>query len=285
MTRSGFVAVLGRPNVGKSTLVNRLVGQKVSIVSFHPGTTRMAVRGILTRGDDQLILVDTPGMQKPSRLAGRAMNAAAISAASDVDLAVVVIDGRRPVGARDLEVLALVAQLPFLVVLNKADQAGPTQILANIDKLSSLGLAGRSQWPISARTGLGVDALVEEIVSHLPEGPHWYPPGMTSDLDEHQWVAELVREQLLIHLREEMPHSVACRVTEWGQSRITCQILVERESQKGIVIGAGGSVLSEVGHWVRKQLPAGVYLELQVRVEPRWPDRTDWIQQLGIGSG
>ena len=276
--RSGFATLVGRPNVGKSTLLNRILGRKVAIVSDKPQTTRTQVRGVLTRPDAQVVFVDTPGMHKPRTLLGERLNDTATSALGDVDVACLVLDATAPVGPGDR---FIAARLPedALVVVNKVDAASRADVLAQLERAGELGFA--EYFPVSARTGEGVDVLVDAVVSRLPEGPLYYPDGAVTDVPEAFWVAELVREQLLAVTREELPHSIACRVTEWEWPRIRCEILVERESQKGIVIGKGGEVLKEVGIEVRKQLPEGAYLELFVKVDKDWQRRPKALDRLG----
>lgn len=276
--RSGFVAVLGRPNVGKSTLVNRVLGTKVSIVSNKPQTTRNQVRGVLNRPDAQVVFVDTPGVHKPRTLLGERLNETAVAAVNDVDVVVFVIDATAPLGGGDRFVAS---RLPAdsIVVVNKMDLASRAEVLA---QLTAAGRLERAEYfPVSATTGEGVDSLVESIVARLPEGPQYYPPDMVTDVPEAFWVAELVREQLLAVARDELPHSIACQVTEWEWPRIRCEIVVERDSQKGIVIGKGGSVLKEVGSRVREQLPEGAYLELFVKVDKDWQRHPRALQRLG----
>lgn len=276
--RSGFVAVLGRPNVGKSTLVNRILGTKVSIVSDKPQTTRTQVRGVFNRPDAQVVFVDTPGVHKPRTLLGERLNESAVAAVNDVDVVVFVIDATQPLGGGDRFVAS---RLPAdaVVVVNKIDLASRHEVLA---QLTAAGGLQRSEYfPISAATGEGVDVLVEALIARLPEGPQYYPPEMITDVPEALWVAELVREQLLAVAREELPHSIACQVTEWEWPRIRCEIIVERDSQKGIVIGKGGSVLKEAGTRVREQLPEGAYLELFVKVDKDWQRHPKSLQRLG----
>ena len=292
--RSGFAAVVGRPNVGKSTLVNRLVGTKVSIVSPRPNTTRHRVRGVVHRPDAQLVLVDTPGIHRPRTALGERLVEAAGSSLEDVDVVVAVVDATAPVGPGDRTVLSRVLSpkqghgpRPALVVaVNKADRATPAQVLERLAEAAQAvdelgGAASAEYFPISARTGEGVDALLAAVFSGLPEGPPYYPEDTFTDTPEALRVAELVREQLLRHAREELPHSIACRVTDWEWPVISCEILVERDSQKGIVIGRGGEVLKAVGTAVRKELPPGAYLELRVKVEKHWQQRPDVLDRLG----
>jgi GTP-binding protein Era len=277
--RSGFATLVGRPNVGKSTLLNRILGTKVSIVSDKPQTTRSQVRGVLTRPDAQVVFVDTPGIHKPRTLLGERLNDTAAEATVDVDLVVLLVDATAPVGKGDRFVAQRVPADSFVVV-NKVDLASPEQVLRQLSAAS--GLEKAEYFPVSAATGAGVDELVGAIVGRMPEGPQLYPDDMVTDVPEAFWVAELVREQLLAVAQQELPHSIATRVTEWEWPRIRCEILVERDSQKGIVIGKGGAVLKAVGSAVREQLPPGAYLELFVKVDKDWQRRPKALERLGF---
>ena len=310
--RSGFVAVVGRPNVGKSTLVNTIVGSKVSITSPRPNTTRSQVRGVLNRPDAQVVFVDTPGLHKPRTALGERMNESATSSLDDVDVVVAMVEATGAVGPGDRMVLAAsahrvramarselgpgepgsVGNPTLLVVVNKIDRVGGDGILTHLTSVAEVIRAddeGSGQapvpveyFPVSAATGKGVQALVDAVVERMPEGPRYHPEGMVTDVAEAFWVADLVREELLHRVEDELPHSIACRVTEWEWPRVRCEILVERDSQKGIVIGRGGSTLKEVGTAVRQQMPPGAYLELFVRVEKRWQHREDALDRLGF---
>ncbi len=277
--RSGFITFVGRPNVGKSTLVNALCGQKVSIVSDKPQTTRTRVRGILTRPDAQLVFVDTPGLHKPVSALGERVNATALDSVKDVDEICLVIDGTMPFGKGDKWVAGRFDITQAIVVINKIDLIGRDQLVGQLGAASSLNAA--AYFPVSAKTGEGVGALVDHLTALLPEGPMFFPDEQVSDLPEETWVAELVREQLLAVTRDELPYSIATRVTEWEWPRIRVEIIVERDSQKGMVIGKGGAVLKEVGTRVRAQLPEGVYIELFVKVDKDWQRRPDRIKRLG----
>jgi len=277
--RSGFVTIVGRPNVGKSTLVNAILGTKVSIVSSRPQTTRTQVRGVLTRPEMQIVFVDTPGIHKPVTMLGERLNAAANAAVSDVDAICLVVDATAPIGKGDRFVAERVPP-STIVVVNKVDKADPARVLDQLSAaVQQLDLA--EYFPVSARTGAGVDALVSRLADLMPLGPQLYPDDMVTDVPEAFWVAELVREQLLAIAREELPHSIATRVTEWDWPRIRCEILVERDSQKGIVIGKGGAVLKKVGTAVRRQLPEGAFLELFVKVDKDWQRRPAALERLG----
>jgi GTP-binding protein Era len=277
--RSGFATLVGRPNAGKSTLLNTILGTKVSIVSDAPQTTRTRVRGLLNRADAQVVFVDTPGIHRPRTLLGERLNETATGAVGDVDVVCLVVDATAPIGPGDRWVAAQVPRERTICVVNKTDVADREQTLRQLTAAAELDLA--EYFPVSARTGDGVDALVEAIVARLPEGPAYYPDDMVTDVPEAFWVAELVREQLLALARDELPHSIACQVTEWEWPRIRVEILVERESQKGIVIGRGGNVLKAVGTVVRDQLPAGAFLELFVKVDKDWQRRAKALDRLG----
>ena len=288
--RSGFVSVIGRPNVGKSTLVNRVIGTKVSIASPRPNTTRAQVRGVLNLPAAQVVFVDTPGLHRPRSPLGERLNDAAQSSLDDVDAIVVVVDATAPVGKGDRMVvesaLSRRSVPAILVVVNKIDLATRRDVLERLAEVSAVVGASPGAdveyLPVSSTTGEGVDVLVGAVVSALPPGPRYYPEGMVSDVPEAFWVADLVREQLLARVKDEVPHSIACRVTEWEWPRVRCEILVERDSQKGIVIGRGGETLKQVGSAVRAQMAPGAYLELFVRVEKRWQYRNDALDRLGL---
>jgi len=277
--RSGFVTLVGRPNVGKSTLLNQVLGQKVAIVSDKPQTTRHRIRGVLNRPDAQVVFVDTPGIHKPRTPLGERLNETASATISDVDVVVFVLDATQPFGRGDQWVAD---RMPpeAVVAVNKVDKARRDRVMTQLAAAGELNLS--AYFPVSARTGEGVDALVDHLVTRMPEGPRYFPAGMVTDVDEAFRVAELVREQLLAVAREELPHSIATRVTEWEWPYIRCEILVERPSQKGIVVGHDGEVLKKVGIAVRSQLPDGAYLDLHVRVDRNWQRRPRSLDRLGF---
>jgi GTP-binding protein Era len=295
--RSGFVAVVGRPNVGKSTLVNRMVGTKVSITSSRPNTTRHRILGVLHQPEVQVVFVDTPGIHRPRSTLGARLNETATSALTDVDMILVLVDATSAVGPGDRTVLERSlrevqrgdegAETPQLVVVvNKIDKAGGDQILERLITVKAaleaiVDLPSVEYFPVSARSGQGVDALTGYIVASLEEGPPFFPSDVVTDTPEALWVAELVREQLLAKTHDELPHSISCRVTEWEWPHIRCEIIVERDSQKGIVIGKGGEILKAVGIAVRETLPEGAYLDLHVKVEKHWQDRDEMLNRLG----
>lgn len=276
--RSGFVTLVGRPNVGKSTLLNKILGEKVSIVSDKPQTTRSQVRGVLHRKDLQLVFVDTPGIHKPRSPLGQRLNNSAESTIGDVDAVLVLVDATMPIGPGDKWVVERCPKDAILVV-NKTDKANPEQVLGQLTNAAEFDLD--AYFPVSALTGEGVPELVGHVAQRMPEGPPYYPEDMVSDAADAFWVAELVREQLLAVLRDEIPHSIATRVTEMEWPHVRCEILVERDSQKGIVIGKGGSVIKNVGIKAREQLREGTYLELQVKVSKNWQTEAAILDRLG----
>jgi GTPase len=277
--RSGFVTFVGRPNVGKSSLVNAICGRKVSIVSDKPQTTRHRIMGVLTRPDSQVVFVDTPGLHKPVTALGERVNATALDSTTDVDVQCLVLDATMPFGSGDRWVAGHLDLPGVVVIVNKTDVATPDQVMVMLAAAGELD--AESYFPVSAKTGAGVADLVEHLTSRLPEGPKYFPDDEVSDLPEEQWVAELVREQLLAVTRDELPYSIATRVVEWEWPRIRVDILVERDSQKGMVIGKGGSVLKQVGQRARAQLPPGVFLELRVKVDKNWQHKADRVERLG----
>ena len=276
---SGFVTLVGRPNVGKSTLMNRLLGQKVTIVSDKPQTTRTEVRGVLTRPGVQAVLCDTPGIHKPRTLLGERLNHTARAALADMDVVLFLVEADGPVGRGDAFIADRLPKDRTVLVVNKVDRVGRDRIAEQLIAASAFGFD--EYFPISARDGEGVDALRTHVLDRLPEGPQYYPDDMVTDVPEAFWVAELVREQLLAVVKEELPHSIATRVTEWEWPRVRCEILVERDSQKGIVIGKKGAVLKEVGTAARAQMPEGAFLELVVRVDKGWQRRPKALDRLG----
>ena len=278
--KSGFVTLVGRPNVGKSTLLNVILGTKVTITSDKPQTTRTQVRGVLNLAEPraQIVFVDTPGIHKPRTLMGQRLNDTATSTIGDVDVTVLVVDATQSPGRGDRFVASRVPA-SGIVAVNKIDRLQPAELLRQLEVAGTFEMS--EYFPVSAKTGEGVAELVSALAHRLPEGPELYPPDVVTDLPEAVWVAELVREQLLAVTHDEVPHSIACRVTEWEWPRIRCEIIVERASQKGIVIGKSGAVLKTVGTRVREQLPPEVYLELFVKVDPRWQQQPGALDRLG----
>jgi len=293
--RSGHVAIAGWTNVGKSSLLNRLVGEKIAAVAEVAQTTRHRITGVLNLKDrGQIVFVDTPGFHHPRERMNRAMVEAARQALSSVDLALLVVDAARGEGPGDAEAAARVreAGVPALAVLNKIDRVTPKSRLLPLmtTAVERWGLA--EAIPVSATTGEGCDVLVERILARLPESPPLFPEDFLTDQPERVLAAEWVREKILHHTRQEIPHATAVRVTRWheredGLVEIEATILVERDSQKGIVIGRGGSVLKAVGTEARADietlLSRRVFLSLRVEVREDWRNDPSAIEELGIG--
>lgn len=289
--RSGFVTVVGRPNVGKSTLLNALVGAKVSIVSDKPQTTRNTVRGVATRDDLQVVFIDTPGLHRPRTRLGERLNRRALDTLEEVDVVVAVVEADAEVGPGDRFVAehALAVSTPTIAVVNKVDRASPEEIAAQLVRLGELGEFD-AYVPVSALTGDGAEELFEEIAARLPAGPRYYPEGELTDQPDALLAAEILREKLLEVTRDELPHSIAVTVDEIedrpnGVVAVNAVVLVERDSQKGIVIGKQGAVLKQVGARAREELEgifgARVFLETHVRVEKDWQRRDHALDRLG----
>ena len=292
LTRSGFVALAGRPNVGKSTLANAIVGAKVAIVSDKPQTTRRAVRGIATGSGWQLVLVDLPGVQRPRDVLTERMQRRVERELEDADVALMVIDAQAGVGPGDRFIAAALrpANPSVVIAVNKVDRTNRAGIAAALQAAGELEVA-EEIFPVSARTGYGVRPLVDHLVSLLPEGPFYFEPGQPSDLPEAVRLAELVREQVLKRTREEVPHAVEVQVdlVEHSRSdlvRMEAVVLVETESQKGILIGAGGQMIKSIGTAARRaielELGIRVHLALKVRVRRHWRADERVLDRLGI---
>ena len=277
--QTAFISLVGRPNVGKSTLLNALIGKKISIVSDKPQTTRTRVRGIVTTDDTQLVFVDTPGLHKATTALGERVNATALESMRDVDVVCLVLDATQTVGTGDKWVSEQLDVSKAIIVLNKTDAVSSAKVLAQLSAASLLGAA--EYFPVSAKTGEGVEELLLALRQRAVDGEAMFPSEMVSETPQAQWIAELVREQLLAVTRDELPYSIATRVTEWEWPRVRCEIVVERESQKGMVIGKSGQVLKKVGIEVRKQMPDGAYLELFVVVDKDWQHRAERVERLG----
>jgi GTPase len=292
--RSGFAAIVGRPNTGKSTLVNALVGDKVAITSDKPQTTRSAVRGILNVPGAQAVLIDTPGYHKPRTLLGERLNQVVRQAWSDVDLALFVVDGAAGIGRGDERVAKDLhgAGVPAFCLVNKVDVMRREEIAASLSAASRLGDFVEFV-PVSAKTGDGVDVVRELVLDRLEEGPMFYPPGTSTDQPPMVFVAELVREKLLRRTRDEVPHSIAV-VTEDhieredGLLEIHARIFVERDSQKGIVIGHKGETIKAVGTEAREEIEVlfgrKVFIELRVKVLKDWQKRAHALARLGFDN-
>ena len=292
MTRSGFVALAGRPNAGKYTLVNAIVADKVAIVSDKPQTTRREVRGIVTGSDWQLVLVDLPGVQRPRDALTERMQRQVERSLADADAALFVLDGAEEVGAGDRFIAAAIARAGVapVTVVNKVDRLGRAGTVKALSAAGDLGLPGEV-FPLSARTGQGVPELLEHVVALLPEGPFHYPPDEHTDQPEAVRLAELVREQVLRRTRQELPHAVEVEVSEIerrgdGLLMVRAQVWAESESQKGILVGSGGRMIKAIGTAARREIErAGgerMHLELQVRVRRGWRGDEGLLDRLGI---
>ncbi len=296
MSRSGFIGLAGRPNVGKSTLVNAIVGSRVAIVSMRPQTTRRAIRGIHTdlEAERQLVLVDLPGVQRPRDVLTERMQKRVERELADSDLALIVINGEEGVGPGDRFIArALVGpgvKLPTICAVNKADLLGPNELVPVLAEAAELEGVDEV-FPISARSGEGLEALVERLGELMPEGPYMYPPQDHSDQSSELLLAELIREQVLNRTREEIPHSVEVAVKDLDQREdglvtVVAEIWAETESQKGILIGKGGRKIGEIGTAARSsleaELEAKVHLDLKVRVRSHWRRDDDLLDRLGI---
>ena len=292
MTRSGFVALAGRPNAGKSTLVNRIVGGKVAIVSDKPQTTRREIRGIATGPDWQLVLVDLPGVQRPRDALTERMQRQVERSLADADAALFVLNGEQEIGPGDRFIAEAIrrAGVPAVTALNKVDRLDKPRTVAALADAAALDVPG-DIYPISARTGAGVGPLVEGLAALLPEGPFLYPPEDKSDLSEEVRLAELVREQVLLRTREELPHAVEVEIDELeerddGLLMVHARVWAETESQKGILVGAGGRMVKAVGMAARREIEAmlgrRVHLDLRVRVRKGWRRDEGLLDRLGI---
>ena len=290
--RSGFIAIVGRPNVGKSTLMNQLIGQKVAITSPVAQTTRNRLRGILTTDTAQIIFVDTPGIHKPHHELGKVLVHNARTAIAAVDVVLFVVDGSTPAGRGDLFIADLLAaaQTPVFLGLNKMDRCDEAQRLEIVATYAAL--ADSHRWPLtpfSALTGTGLPDLQGQLMAALEPGPYYYPPDLVTDQPERFIMGELIREQILHHTREEVPHSVAIAVDRVEVANAVTHVLatihVERDSQKGILIGKQGSMLKAIGRSARLQMQklitGKVYLELFVKVQPKWRQSRTRLAELG----
>jgi GTPase len=285
--RSGFVAVAGRPNVGKSTLVNAICGEKVAIVSDKPQTTRRRILGVANGDDWQLVLADLPGFQRPRDALTERMQRAVDHAFEDVDSVLLVVSARERIGAGDRFIAQRVFGLgvPVVIVVNKVDRLKPGHIATQMHAASQLG-DFHALHPVSAKTGDGVEALRDELVELLPEGPAYFPPEQRSDLSVELQIAELVREKALALTREEVPHAISAEVEELTDKVVRASVFVETESQKQIVVGRGGAIVREIGTRARPEIEAllghTVFLELHVKVRPRWRTNEAMLERLGL---
>ena len=291
MGHSGFVSVVGRPNVGKSTLINRVVGQKVAIVTPKPQTTRNRILAVANTRRAQIVFFDTPGIHKPQHQMNRLMVESAISSLSRVDLVALMIDITQPFGGGDRYVLELVqkVQVPVFLAINKMDRVPKSQVLPLIEDYRKLHSFAEIV-PISAATGDNVPRLVELFEDYLPEAPPLFPEDTLTDLPERFFAAEIVREKILLHIREEVPYATAVRIDSWKDEekliRIEASILVERDSQKGILVGSKGGMLKKIGTAARRELEsflnAHVFLGLHVKVREHWRENRRILADLGM---
>jgi GTP-binding protein Era len=285
--RSGFVAVAGRPNVGKSTLANALAGEKVAIVSDKPQTTRRRISAVVNGDGYQLVLTDLPGFQRPRDALTERMQRTVDASLADVDAHLLVLAADERIGAGDRFVAERLfgSGRPVVIVLNKVDKLKPARIAEQINLAADLG-DFQSLHPVSASRGEGLGPLLEDLVGLLPEGPLYFEQGKATDLPLEARIAELVREQALALTREEVPHAVGVEVDELEDSRVHATIFVETESQKGILIGKGGAMIRSIGSGARPEierlLGGQVFLELQVKVRPHWRRDENALERLGI---
>ncbi len=291
--KSGFVAIVGRPNTGKSTLVNNLMHSKVAIVSDKPQTTRHAIRAVLNIPGAQMILMDTPGYHKPHHLLGEQLNSVVEKALREVDAIVFIVDVESGVGTGDQFLAEMMTEIDTPIVLcpNKIDAAPPAQRMEEIAEAGRLG-DFEAIIPVSGKSGENLDKLMEELSKLMPEGPRYYPEGMETDQPEQVIVAELIREKILGLTRDEVPHSVAVEIESMAQRKktdlvdIEAFVFVERESQKGIVIGKHGANLKQVGTLARTELEAllgtRIFLSLRVKVRKNWRKDAAFLQRLGL---
>jgi GTP-binding protein Era len=303
--RSGFVAMIGKPNVGKSTLINAYLGQKIAIVSEKPQTTRVRQLGILTRPDAQVIFVDTPGVHAPLHLLGEGMVKVAIECIADADVIVFLVDGAAPPGDEDRQIAGLIRQhgggRPVILALNKCDLAPAEELALHAQAYLALlppaplgmpvGQAGGEDWiALSASSGHNRDALLEMVVACLPQGPAYYGDELITDRTEREIAAELIREQVLGHVYQEVPHAVAVVVDEWkerpaGNLYVRATLYVEKDSQKGILIGQRGQMLKAISAAARQEIEslagAPVFLEVWVKLNKNWRKKSKALKQLG----
>ena len=288
--KSGFVAILGRPNVGKSTIINGLISRHISIVTDKSQTTRNNIIGVYNDEDTQIVFLDTPGIHKPVAQLGQEMNNMAYSAAHDVDVAILVVDASKPFGAGDTDIIEHldIHNVPLIIVFNKID-------LARLDKTEELKKTYRSYFKDAimvdtvAKEGFNLDELINKVKSFLKEGPAYYPVEMVTDKDEIFQIKEIIREKVLKQLREEVPHSIAIYMEhiDWEKKpiQILASIIVEKDSQKGIVIGKNGQKIKEIGTQARRSierlLDQHVFLELKVKVDEDWRNQSSSLKEYG----
>jgi len=299
--KSGFVAVIGQPNVGKSTLINRIVGQKIAIVSPKPQTTRSRILGILTREDTQIIFVDTPGLHRPRHQLGKVMVAAAASAIPDADVVLFVVDVSKPPSNEDRMIGELISKniqglsdTPVLLVLNKMDLLPADKVKLHTEAYWEVAPYYREWMMTVAAQGVNLDKLLDLIVAALPAGPRYYPGDQITDQTEREIAAELIREQVLRYARQEVPHAVAVVVEEFqerenGVIYVGANVFVEKDSQKGIIIGKQGHMLRQIGSAARQEIErmtgGQVYLDVWVKVRKGWRQDARELRRLGYDAG
>lgn len=291
--KSGFITIIGRPNVGKSTFLNHVIGQKIAIMSDKPQTTRNKVQGVLTSNDAQMIFIDTPGVHKPKHRLGDFMKKIALHSLQGVDIVLFMINAEEEYGRGDAFIIEQLREVntPVFLVINKIDQIHPDQLLPLIDQYKDLYPFAEIV-PISALEGNNVEQLIKQIHKYLPEGPQYYPADQVTDHPERFIVSELIREKVLHLTREEIPHSIAVLIDQMKEKKsgdlvhIMATIIVERDSQKGIVIGKQGRMLKEVGQRARKEieqlLGSKVFLELWVKVQKDWRNKSTQLKEFGF---
>lgn len=289
--KSGFVSIIGRPNVGKSTFVNRVIGHKIAIMSDKAQTTRNKIQGVMTRDDAQIIFIDTPGIHKPKHKLGDYMMRVAKNTLSEIDAIMFMVNVNEDIGRGDKYIMEMLKNVktPIFLVLNKIDLVHPDTLMPKIEQYQSY-MDFTDIIPISALEGLNVDHFIDVLKSFLPEGPKYYPDNQISDHPEQFVVSEIIREKILHLTSEEIPHAIGVNVDRMFKEdedrvRIEATIYVERDSQKGIVIGKGGKKLKEVGKRARRDiemlLGSKVYLELWVKVQRDWRNKVNFIRQIG----
>ena len=289
--KSGFVSIIGRPNVGKSTFVNRVIGHKIAIMSDKAQTTRNKIQGVMTRDDAQIIFIDTPGIHKPKHKLGDYMMRVAKNTLSEIDAIMFMVNVNEDIGRGDEYIMEMLKNVktPIFLVLNKIDLVHPDTLMPKIEQYQSY-MDFTDIIPISALEGLNVDHFIDVLKSFLPEGPKYYPDNQISDHPEQFVVSEIIREKILHLTSEEIPHAIGVNVDRMikedeDRVRIEATIYVERDSQKGMVIGKGGKKLKEVGKRARRDiemlLGSKVYLELWVKVQRDWRNKVNFIRQIG----
>lgn len=291
--KSGFISIIGRPNVGKSTFLNRVIGQKIAIMSDKPQTTRNKIQGVLTREKSQMVFIDTPGIHKPKHKLGEFMVKVSKNTLREVDLIMFMVNAEEKIGKGDEFIMELLSETntPVFLVINKIDKIHPDELLEIIDAYREK-MDFAEIIPISALEGNNVERLLETIENYLPEGPQYYPSDQVTDHPERFIISELIREKVLHLTREEIPHSVAVIIDKIRRDEknenlihVNATIMVERDSQKGIIIGKGGSLLKEVGTQARKDiemlLGSKVYLELWVKVQKDWRNKITYLRDFG----